>query len=97
MSDKSLVKEVLDTMDPMGDLAKAFNGLDPFPGLEEENRRLKLINKRIQTKLNETQRELDKLKKNVNLSCEEMLRILRDGQEYGHTEDYTEEKKFNDV
>lgn len=80
-------------LDPMGDLAKAFNGLDPFPGIEEENRRLKSINKNIQTKLNQTERELAKLKENVNLSCQEMMRILGDGQEYGHTEDYTEEKK----
>ena len=80
--------------DPFKDLADAFNGLDPLPSLEEENRKLKLINKNIQTKLNETQRELDRLKKNVNLSCEEMLRILRDGQEYGHTEDYTEDKRL---
>ena len=82
------------SFDPMGDLARAFNGLDPLPSLEEENKKLKLINKNIQTKLNETQRELDRLKKNVNLSCEEMLRILRDGQEYGHTEDYTEDKRL---
>ena len=82
-----------DTMDPMGDLAKAFNGIDVFPSLEQENRKLKEINKNIQTKLNQTERELAKLKENVNLNCKEMMRILGDGQEYGHTEDYTESKK----
>ena len=82
-----------DTMDPMGDLAKAFNGIDVFPSLEQENRKLKQICKDIQTKLNQTERELAKLKENVNLTCEEMMRILGDGQEYGHTEDYTESKK----
>ena len=91
---KSLFKEALDTMmDPMGDLAKTFNGIDPFPGLEEENRRLREINKSIQTKLNQTERELEALRKNVNKSCEEMLRIMGDAQEYGHLDDYTESKK----
>ena len=78
----------------MGDLEKTFNGIDVFPSLEQENRKLKQICKDIQTKLNQTERELSKLKQNVNLTCEEMLRILRDGQEYGHTEDYTEQKRL---
>ena len=86
-------QEDYDNLDPMGDLAKAFNGIDVFPSLEQENRKLKEINKNIQTKLNQTERELAKLKENVNLSCKEMMRILGDGQEYGHTEDYTESKK----
>ena len=92
MSDKLTPNLDFEQMDPMGDLAKAFNGIDPFPSLEEENKRLKQINKNIQTKLNQTERELAKLKDNVNLTCKEMLAILRDGQEYGHTEDYTEQK-----
>ena len=93
MSDKLTPQEEYDNLDPMGDLAKTFNGIDVFPSLEQENRKLKQINKDIQTKLNQTQRELDKLKENVNLTCQEMLQIMRDGQEYGHTEDYTESKK----
>ena len=32
----------------------------------------------------------EQLKKNVNITCEEMLKILRDGESYGHVEDYTE-------
>tara|TARA_R100000664_G_C2712927_1_gene109023 strand:+ start:66 stop:401 length:336 start_codon:yes stop_codon:yes gene_type:complete len=87
-------QEDYDNLDPMGDLAKAFNGIDVFPSLEQENRKLKEINKNIQTKLNQTERELAKLKENVNLSCKEMMRILGDGQEYGHTEDYTEAKRL---
>jgi hypothetical protein len=67
---------------------------DVFPSIEQENRKLKEINRNIQTKLNQTERELAKLKENVNLTCEEMLRIMRDGQEYGHTEDYTEQKRL---
>jgi hypothetical protein len=83
-----------ENMDPMGDLEKAFNNIDVFPSIEQENRKLKEINRNIQTKLNQTERELAKLKENVNLTCEEMLRIMRDGQEYGHTEDYTEQKRL---
>lgn len=93
MSDKLTPQEEYDNLDPMGDLAKTFSGIDPFPTLEEENRKLKKLCKDIQTKLNQTERELSKLKENVNLTCQEMLGILRDGQEYGHTEDYTEPKK----
>ncbi|MAL47351.1 hypothetical protein [Hyphomonas sp.] len=92
MSDKLTPDLDYENMDPMGDLAKAFNGIDVFPSLEQENRKLKEINKNIQTKLNQTERELAKLKENVNLSCQEMMRILGDGQEYGHTEDYTEKR-----
>jgi len=94
MSDKLTPQEEYDNLDPMGDLEKTFNGIDVFPSLEQENRKLKQICKDIQTKLNQTERELSKLKQNVNLTCEEMLRILRDGQEYGHTEDYTEQKRL---
>jgi len=82
-----------ENLDPMGDLAKAFNGLEPSPSLEEENRKLKKICRDIQAKLNQTERELSKLKKNVNVTCEEMLKILRDGESYGHVEDYTELEK----
>ena len=80
-----------DNLDPMGDLEKAFNNV-PL-SLEEEVKRLKEANKKLQRTLNETERNLEKLKKNVNLTCEEMLSILRDGESYGHTEDYTELKK----
>tara|TARA_Y100000004_G_scaffold128254_1_gene144447 strand:- start:137 stop:406 length:270 start_codon:yes stop_codon:yes gene_type:complete len=80
-------------MDPMQDLADAFSGTTTLT-FEDECKRLKEINKSIQTKLNETQRELDSLKSKVNMTCQDMLAILRDGQEYGHTEDYTEEKKW---
>ena len=93
MSDKLTPQEEYDNLDPMGDLAKTFSGIDPFPTLEEENRKLKKLCKDIQTKLNQTERELSKLKENVNLTCQEMLGILRDGQEYCHIEDYTEPKK----
>tara|TARA_Y100001937_G_scaffold51522_1_gene71505 strand:+ start:331 stop:609 length:279 start_codon:yes stop_codon:yes gene_type:complete len=92
MSDKLTPDLDSENMDPIGDLEKAFNGIDVWPTLEQENRKLKEINKNIQTKLNQTERELAKLKENVNLTCKEMLAILRDGQEYGHTEDYTEQK-----
>ena len=81
------------SLDPMGDLAKTFNGIDVFPSLEQENRKLKDLCKSIQTKLNISEREIAKLRAQVNLSCEKMLDILSDGQEYGHTEDYTESKK----
>jgi len=74
------------SFDPMGDLADAFNGITTLT-FEDECNRLKEVNKRLQTKLNETERELEKLKKNVNMSCEEMLRILRDGENYGHLDD----------
>ena len=92
MSDKLTPDLDSENMDPIGDLEKAFNGIDVWPTLEQENRKLKEINKNIQTKLNQTERELAKLKENVNLTCKEMLAILRDGQEYGHTENYTEQK-----
>ena len=94
MSDKLTPDLDSENMDPMGDLAKAFNGIDVFPSLEQENRKLKEINKNIQTKLNQTERELAKLKENVNLSCQEMMRILGDGQEYGHTEDYRKKMRL---
>jgi|TARA_R100000654_G_scaffold5584_2_gene15532 hypothetical protein len=94
MADKLTPQEKYDNLDPMGDLAKAFNNIDVFPSLEIENRKLKQICKDIQTKLNQTERELETFKKNINLNCEEMLKILRDGQEYGHTVDYTEEKRL---
>ena len=74
------------SFDPMGDLARAFNGLTPV-NLENEVKRLKEANKKLQRTLNETQRNLDKLKKNVNITCEEMLKILRDGENYGHLDD----------
>ena len=83
-----------DNLDPMGDLAKALNNVSP--SLEEEIKRLKEANKKLQTTLNETQRNLEELKKNVNITCEEMLKILRDGESYGHVEDYTElDKKWS--
>ncbi len=53
-----------ENLDPMGDLAKAFNNISP--SLEEEVKRLKKANKKLQTTLNETQRNLEQLKKNVN-------------------------------
>ena len=93
MSDKLTPEDKCENLDPMGDLVKAFNGIDPHRSLEEENRKLKQICKDIQTKLNQTERELSKLKQNVNLTCEEMLKILRDGESYAHVEDYTELQK----
>jgi len=80
-----------DSLDPMGDLAKAFNNVGETQ--DEEIKRLREANKKLQRTLNETERNLEKLKKNVNLTCEEMLNILRDGESYGHIEDYTELKK----
>ena len=77
--------------DPMKDLADAFNGVDN--DLENEIKRLRAANKKLQTTLNQTQRNLDELQKNINLTCSKVLDILRDGQEYGHIEDYTEIKK----
>ena len=77
--------------DPMKDLADAFNGVDN--DLENEITRLRAANKKLQTTLNQTQRNLDELQKNINLTCSKVLDILRDGQEYGHIEDYTEIKK----
>tara|TARA_B100001057_G_C22358834_1_gene760017 strand:+ start:279 stop:551 length:273 start_codon:yes stop_codon:yes gene_type:complete len=90
MDDKPIITTTSD-LDPMGDLADAFNNVTTLT-FEDECKRLKEINKRIQTKLNQTERELEKFKENVKLSCDEMLRILRDGENYGHTEDYTEKK-----
>lgn len=77
--------------DPMKDLADAFNGVDN--DLENEIKRLRAANRKLQTTLNQTQRNLDELQKNINLTCSKVLDILRDGQEYGHIEDYTEIKK----
>jgi len=77
--------------DPMKDLADAFNGVDN--NLENEITRLRAANKKLQTTLNQTQRNLNELQKNINLTCNKVLDILRDGQEYGHIEDYTEIKK----
>ena len=93
MSDKLTPEDKCENLDPMGDLVKAFNGMDPYPSLEEENRKLKKIVKDIQTKLNQTERELDKFKKNVNITCEKVLDIMRGNESYGHTDDYTESKK----
>ena len=64
-----------DNLDPMGDLAKAFNNVSP--SLEDEIKRLKEANKKLQKTLNETQRNLEQLKKNVNINCEDMLKILK--------------------
>tara|TARA_R100000482_G_scaffold117699_1_gene61403 strand:- start:794 stop:1021 length:228 start_codon:yes stop_codon:yes gene_type:complete len=75
----------------MKDLADAFNGVDN--DLENEITRLRAANKKLQRTLNQTQRNLDELQKNINLTCSKVLDILRDGQEYGHIEDYTEIKK----
>ena len=77
--------------DPMKDLADAFNGVDN--DLENEITRLRAANKKLQRTLNQTQRNLDELQKNINLTCSKVLDILRDGQEYGHIEDYTEIKR----
>ena len=76
--------------DPFKDLADAFNGVDN--DLEAEVKRLRAANRKLQTTLNQTERSLQELRKQVNLTCEEVLRIMRDGQEYGHIEDYTEKK-----
>jgi seryl-tRNA synthetase len=59
----------------------------------ETQKRLREANKKLQTTLNQTQRNLDELQKNINLTCSKVLDILRDGQEYGHIEDYTEIKR----
>lgn len=72
--------------DPFKDLADSFNGLTPV-NLESEVKRLREANKKLQRTLNETQRNLDKLKSNVNVTCQEMLKILRDGENYGHLDD----------
>ena len=77
--------------DPMKDLADAFNGVDN--DLENEITRLRAANKKLQRTLNQTQRNLDELQKNINLTCSKVLDIMRDGQEYGHIEDYTEIKR----
>ena len=76
---------------PMKVLTTSLNGVDN--DLENEIKRLREANKKLQTTLNQTQRNLDELQKNINLTCSKVLDILRDGQEYGHIEDYTEIKK----
>jgi len=76
--------------DPFQDLADAFNGVDN--DLEAEVKKLRAANRRLQTTLNQTERSLQELQKQVNLTCEEVLKIMRDGQEYGHIDDYTEKK-----
>ena len=85
-------KTTCDALTPMQDLADTFNNITPIDK-DAEIRKLKDLCKSIQTKLNISEREIAKLRAQVNLSCEKMLDILRDGQEYGHTEDYTESKK----
>tara|TARA_Y100000004_G_scaffold190206_1_gene246995 strand:- start:344 stop:571 length:228 start_codon:yes stop_codon:yes gene_type:complete len=72
-------------------LTTSLNGVDN--DLENEIKRLREANKKLQTTLNQTQRNLDELQKNINLTCSKVLDILRDGQEYGHIEDYTEIKR----
>jgi len=74
-----------DNLDPMGDLARAFNNVPETQ--DEEIKRLKEANKKLQRTLNETERNLETLKKNVNLTCADMLSILRDGESYGHIDD----------
>ncbi len=76
---------------PMKVLTTSLNGVDN--DLENEIKRLREANKKLQTTLNQTQRNLDELQKNINLTCSKVLDILRDGQEYGHIEDYTEIKR----
>ena len=76
---------------PMKVLTTSLNGANN--DLENEIKRLREANKKLQTTLNQTQRNLDELQKNINLTCSKVLDILRDGQEYGHIEDYTEIKK----
>ena len=76
---------------PMKVLTTSLNGANN--DLENEIKRLREANKKLQTTLNQTQRNLDELQKNINLTCSKVLDILRDGQEYGHIEDYTEIKR----
>ena len=76
---------------PMKVSTTSLNGVDN--DLENEIKRLREANKKLQTTLNQTQRNLDELQKNINLTCSKVLDILRDGQEYGHIEDYTEIKR----
>ena len=76
---------------PMKVLTTSLNNVGETQ--DGEIKRLREANKKLQRTLNETERNLEKLKKNVNLTCEEMLSILRDGESYGHIEDYTEIKK----
>ena len=76
---------------PMKVLTTSLNGANN--DLENEIKRLREANKKLQTTLNQTQRNLDGLQKNINLTCSKVLDILRDGQEYGHIEDYTEIKR----
>ena len=81
-----------ETMDPMQDLADAFNSNIPVDK-DAEIRQLKEANKKLQTTLNKTQRSLDELTKHVTLTCDKVLSIMRDGEHYHRTEDYTESKK----
>ena len=76
---------------PMKVLTTSLNGANN--DLENEIKRLREANKKLQTTLNQTQRNLDELQKNINLTGSKVLDILRDGQEYGHIEDYTEIKR----
>ena len=76
-----------DNPDPMGDLEKAFNGIDPTPTLEEENRKLREANKKLQTSVNQLERNIAELQKNVSLTCEKVLDILRGNESYGHIDD----------
>ena len=64
---------------PMKVLTTSLNGANN--DLENEIKRLREANKKLQTTLNQTQRNLDELQKNINLTCSKVLDILRDHQD----------------
>ena len=54
--------------------------------MEEEIKKLKDIIISLNEKLKETEKSLAELKKNVDVTCEQVLSILRDGENYHHTD-----------
>ena len=58
----------------------------------EEVEKLKNVIVKLSTRLEETEKNLAELQKAVNKTCEEVLAILRDGENYHKLQDYTEIK-----
>ena len=61
--------------------------------MDEEVKKLKDIIVRLATRLEETEKNLNKLQKACSKTCEDVLAILRDGEHYHRTTDTTELKK----
>ena len=59
----------------------------------DEVEKLKGIIVKLSTRLEETEKNLNQLQKACSKTCEEVLAILRDGENYHKIQDYTEIKR----